>query len=148
MPLTPSKYFAVKIPTNRCFLLELATLVVNDGEKQNGGVPQIKYDGKALDGIPIYLVRGDKGTVQALNVPARNEVAHKSPSLLKRAVEMAFQSQANKEGLHEDIDCVVRWKPSAIPFHIEFEISVSGNICQHLASVRKITARDPVSMRL
>ena len=132
---------------NCYFPPEPATLV-NTDPKNHNGVPQIKCEGKVLDGLPIYLVRGDKGVVQALNVPARNEVAHKNPDLLKHALAKAFQRRADKEGLHEDVECVVRWKPSAIPFHIEYEISASGNTCQHLASVRKITAKDPVSMRL
>lgn len=92
----------------------------------------------------MYLLR-DERTVEPLNVPARNITAHKSPNLLKHVVAEAFQRQANKEGRYQDKDCVIRWKPSAIPFHIEFETSVSGKTCQHLASVRSITAKDPVS---
>ena len=70
---------------------------------------------------------------------------HKSPALLKQVIAEAFRSQANQEGRYEDTGCVVCWKPSVIPFHIEFEISASGNLCQHLASVRHIKTEDAVS---
>ena len=124
-----------------------ATLLINDSEQLNAGAGQSRGEGKSLLGLPVYLVHRDKGIVQPLNVPARNEIVHKNPALLKHVVADAFQRQANKVGFFEDIDCVVRWKSSAIRFHIEFEISVLGNRCQHLASVRKIPAQNPVSTR-
>ncbi len=99
--------------------------------------------------MPIYLVDKGKGIIQALDVPGRNALAHKSPALVKHAVAEALQAlqrEANKVGLYKGTNCVVHWKPSAIPFHIEFEISASDSICQHLASIRRITAKDPVSM--
>lgn len=71
----------------------------------------------------------------------------KSPALVKHVVAEALQRQANKEGLYEDADCVVHWKPSAIPFHVEFEIIVLNDTCKHLVSVRSIKAKDRVSMQ-
>ena len=64
---------------------------------------------------------------------------------MKHVVAKALQRQANKNGLYEDTDCVVHWKPSAIPFHVEFEISVLNDTCQHLVSVRSIKEKDLVS---
>lgn len=124
------------------------TLITAESGQKNPGASQNQVDQNPLIGVPIYVFHGDKCVFQPLNVPARNEIAHRSPALLKHAVAKAFQRQANKEGLYEDTDCVVRWKPSAIPFHIEFEISASNNTCQHLASVRNVKAKDPVSTRL
>ena len=123
------------------------TYTITDSQQKNAETGQIQRGDIPSGGIPIYLLR-DKSVLQPLNVPERNAIAHKSPNLLKHVVAEAFQRQANKEGLYKDKDCVVRWKPSAIPFHIEFQISVSGNTCQHLASVRSNTAKDPVSTRL
>ena len=120
------------------------TLIITEIGQQNTEASQSQGEDKLSTRLPIYLVR-DKRFIQPLNVSARNAIAHRSPILLKHAVAEAFQRRANKTGLHEDTDCVVRWKPSAIPFHIEFEISASGNTCQHLASVRNITSSDPVS---
>ena len=71
-------------------------------------------------------------------------MAHKSPALVKHAVTEALQRQANKKGVFEGTDCVVRWKPSAMPFLIEFEVSASKDTCQHLVSVRHIPEKDPV----
>ena len=101
---------------------------------------------KFMAAIPLYLVRQDKGVVEPLNVPARNAMVHKSPALLKQFVAEALQSQANKDGFFEGSECFVRWRPSVIPYHIEFNISASDDTCQHLASVRGITEKDPVSM--
>ena len=120
------------------------TLIITEIDQKKAEASQSQGEDKLSTGLPIYLVR-DKRFIQLLNVPARNAIAHRSPILLKHAVAEAFQRRANKTGLHQDTDCVVRWKPSAIPFHIEFEISASGNTCQHLASVRNITSSDPVS---
>ncbi|CAF9919369.1 MAG: hypothetical protein ALECFALPRED_001141 [Alectoria fallacina] len=120
------------------------TLVITGSEQQSTGASQSQDKSNPIIGLPIYLFHGDKGVIQPLNVPARNAIAHKSPALVKHAVAEAFQRRANKVGFYyEDTNCAVRWKPSAIPFHIEFEISVSNNICQHLASVRNIKAKDP-----
>ena len=123
------------------------TLILTDDGQQSAEASYSQGEDKIPTGLPIYLVR-NKRIIQPLNVSARNEIAHRSPSLLKHAVAEAFQRRANKTGLHQDSDCVVRWKPSVIPFHIEFEISASGNTCQHLASVRNITSSDPVSAPL
>lgn len=124
------------------------TRTITDSEQQTPGASQSESEGNPLVALSIYLLHGDRGVIQPLNVPARNEVAHKNPAFVKHAVAKALQRQANKAGLYEDVDCVVHWKPSAIPFHIEFEISASIKNCQHLASVRNIQAKDPVSTRL
>ena len=98
-----------------------------------------------MSGVPIYLLRGEEGVFQALNVPARNEVAHKSPGLLKGIVAKALQRQAQIEGSCKGTDTVVHWKGSDIPFHIEFEFSVLNKICYHLASIRNVKTHGPVS---
>ncbi len=124
------------------------TRTITDSEQQNPGVSQSQSEGNPSVGLSIYLVHGDRGVIEPLNVPARNAVAHKNPALVKDAVAKALQRQANKEGLYENVDCVVHWKPSAIPFHIEFEICASNKTCQHLASVRNSKAKDQVSTQL
>ena len=123
------------------------TLIITEIGQKDAEASQSQGQDKLSTGLPIYLIR-DKRFVQPLNVSARNAIAHRSPVLLKHAVAEAFQRRANKTGLHQDTDCVVRWKSSAIPFHIEFEVSASGNTCQHLASVKNITSSDPVSAPL
>ena len=123
------------------------TLITTEVGQESAEASQSQREDKLSTGIPIYLVR-DRRFIQPLNVSARNAIAHRSPVLIKHAIAEAFQRRANKTGFHQDTDCVVRWKPSAIPFHIEFEISASGNTCQHLASVRKITSSDVVSVPL
>ena len=124
------------------------TRTITDSEQQNPGVSQSQSEGNPSVGLSIYLVHGDRGVIEPLNVLARNAVAHENPALVKDAVAKALQRQANKVGLYEDVDCVVHWKPSAIPFHIEFEISTSNKSCQHLASVRNSKAKDQVSTQL
>ena len=126
----------------------LTTRTITDSEQQFPGTSQSESEGNPLVALPIYLFHGDRGVIQPLNVPARNQIAHNNPALVKHAVAKALQRQANKGGLYEDVDSVVHWKPSAIPFHIEFEISASNKNCQHLASVRNIKAKDQVSTRL
>lgn len=122
--------------------------IIADSEQGNTDASQSPDEGNPLSRLPIYLFHGDKRIIQPLNVPARNEVAHKSPALVKHVVAKALQHQANKEGLYEDTDCVIHWKPSAIPFLVKFEISVSKDTCQHLVSVRTINTKDLVSARL
>ena len=61
--------------------------------------------------------------------------------------EIMLTPKLQNEGLYEGTDCVVHWKPSAIPFHVEFEISVSNDTCQHLVSIRSIKAKDRVSTK-
>ena len=126
--------------------------IITENEQQNAGASQCPGEGKSpgnlLNHLPIYLLHEGKGIVEPLNAPARNEVVRKNPALVKHVVAKALQRRANvflKEGLHEDTDCVVHWKPSAIPFHVEFEISVSNDTCQHLVSVRNIKEKDLVS---
>ena len=128
-------------------MAEPKTLIIAQVGQESAEASQSQGKDKVSTGLPIYLVR-DQRIIQPLNVSARNAIAHRSPVLIKHAIAEAFQRRANRTGLHQDTDCVVRWKPSAIPFHIEFEISASGNTCQHLASVRKITSSDPVSVPL
>ena len=130
-------------PLTQKNLTESTTLIIADIDQKLTGAGQTQ-GAKPQFEIPLYVI-GDTGTIRPLNILARNVVAHNSPGLLKHAVAEAFQRRANKTGLYKDTDCVVRWKPSAVPFHIEFEISTSGNTCQHLASVRNITASDTVS---
>ena len=101
-----------------------------------------------MSGVPIYLIRGEEGVFEALNVPARNEVAHKSPGLLKGIVAKALQRQANIEGSYKGTDIVVHWTGSGIPFHIEFEFSVLNKTCYHLASIRNVKTNGPVSTLL
>lgn len=96
----------------------------------------------------MYLSLGDRGIIQPLNTQARNAIAHKNPDLVKRAVTKALQRRADKEGFYKEKGCLVLWKPSAIPFHIEFELSVSKKTCQHLVSIGTIKARDPVCIHL
>lgn len=122
-------------------------LIIADSDGKSAGASQSQVESTPLIELPIYLLQEAKGVIQPLNVPARNAIAHKNPALVMHAVAEAFQRRANKEGFYEGTDCVVRWKPSVIPFHIEFEMSVSNRTCQHLASVRKIKAEDPVSTR-
>ncbi|KAF6230414.1 hypothetical protein HO133_004756 [Letharia lupina] len=122
-------------------------LIIAENEQNNAGARQSQGEGNPLSRLPVYSFHGDKGVIQPLNAPARNVIAHTRPALIKHAVASAFRRQANKKGLYADTDCVVHWKPSAIPFHIEFEINASNNTCQHLASVRNIKAKDPVSTR-
>ena len=121
------------------------TLTITDSEQQNAGAGKNQGEGSPRAKVPIYLFHKDDGVIQPLNVPARNAIVHKSPALVKYAVANALQCQANQEGLYNDTGCVVHYRPSSIPFHIEFEISASNNTCQHLASVRNIKAKDPVS---
>lgn len=125
-------------------------LVITNSEPQDPGPNQSPDEDILWDGLPIYVVNKSKGNtiVQPLNVPARNTLAHTSPNLIKHAVAESLRRQANKEGTCSNSGCIVHWKPSAIPFHIEFVISVSRKICQHLASVRKIPGKDPVSTHL
>ena len=107
-----------------------------------------KVGGEHTDtGISVQLVR-DKTWFQLLNSKDRNAIAHEIPGLIRYAKTEGFQRRAIQRGLHKDKDCVVRWKPSAIPFLVEFKISVSGNRCQHLVSVKKLTASDLVSSQL
>lgn len=94
----------------------------------------------------MYLIYQEEGVFQALNVPARNEVAHKSPGLLKGIVAKALQCQAKKRGSYKGTDFVVNWKPSEIPFHTEFEFSVLNNTCHHLASIRNVKTNGLVSI--
>ena len=96
--------------------------------------------------VPIYLIRGEEGVFEALNVPARNQVAHTSPGLLKGIVAKALQRQADVEGSYKGTDIVVHWKGSRIPFHIEFEFCVLKKTCYHLASIRKVKTDGPVSI--
>ncbi len=140
LPLNSQQRFPASDPK----LTEPTTRTITDSEQQKPGVSQSQNEGNQLVGLCIYLVHGE-GVVEPLNVPARNAVAHKNPALVKDAIAKALQRQANKEGFYEDEDCVVYWKPSAIPFHIEFEISASNKTCQHLASVRNSKAKDQVS---
>ena len=95
--------------------------------------------------VPIYLLRGEEGVFQALNVPARNELARRSPGLLKGIVAKALQRQAQTEGSYKGTDIVVHWKGSEIPFHIEYEFSVLNKTCYHLASIRNVKTNGPVS---
>lgn len=115
---------------------------MTDSEQQNAGDSK----GDPPVGLPMYLSLGDKLVIQPLNTLARNAIAHKDPALVKRAVTKALQCRADKEGVYRETGCVVYWKPSAIPFHIEFEISVSNKTCQHLVSIGTIKAKDPVCM--
>lgn len=132
-------------------LTEPKTPIVTDSEQPNPGASQCSDEGKSsgegnlLPRIPIYILREGKHTIEALNAPARNEVMRKNPALVKHVVAKALQRRANKEGRYEDTDCVVYWKPSVIPFHVEFEISVSNDTCQHLVSSRNIKHEDLVS---
>lgn len=119
--------------------------MITDNGPKKPGPSQRQGEDSLLNGLPLYLVHGDRGVIQPLNVPARNQIVHENPALVKKALATAFQRQADKKGCYEAADCVVRWKQSGIPFHIEFEISASNNTCQHLASVRNIKAKDPVS---
>lgn len=126
------------------------THTTTNSEKQDAGArrSQGEDEGNPRLGVSIYLFNADKGVIEPLNVPARNTIVHNSPALVKHAVANTLQRQANKKGLYEHTSgCVVHWKPSAIPFHIEFEVSVSKNTCQHLASVRNIKAKNAVSKR-
>ena len=137
-------------------MTEPTTIDTIDSKLPNPTAGQSQDKGKSLHELPIYYVsKASKDqntrTVQPLNAAARNEIAHKNPDLLKRAKAEALESlkrQANKEGLFEDTDCLVRWKPSTIPFHIEFETSASGEFCQHLVCVKNIPGKDPVSMQI
>ena len=135
-------------------MTEPKTLIITDSEKQDAGARQCPDEGKSagegklLPRVPIYLFHEGKRVIEPLNAPARNEVMRKNPALVKHVVAKALQRRANKEGRYEDTDCVVHWKPSVIPFHIEFEISVSNDTCQHLVSIRKIKEEDLVSARL
>ena len=99
-------------------------------------------------GVPIYFIRGEEGVFEALNVPARNQVAHTSPGLLKGIVAKALQRQANIEGSYKGTDIVVHWKGSEIPFHTEFKFSTLNKICYHLASIRNVKTNGPVSIEL
>lgn len=122
------------------------TVIITDSEQHNTRAIHFQGKSKLLIGLPIFLLHTEKSIIQPLNVPARNAIAHKSPALVKHAVAEAFQRQADKEGLYEEKDCVVHFKPSAIPFHVQFQISASNITCQHLASVRNIN--NPVSTRI
>lgn len=125
-----------------------ALIVTEVGQRSSeASQPQTQGEDKLPTGLPIYLVR-DQRFVHRLNVSARNAIAHRSPTLLKHALAESLQRRANMTGLYQDTDCIVRWKPSAIPFLVEFKLSASGNTCQHLASVRNITSGDPVSPSL
>ena len=117
-------------------------VVVTVGEQDQPGNSEHEFQ---MSGVPMYLIRGEEGVFQALNVPARNEVAHKSPGLLKDIVAKALQRQAQIEGSYKGTEIVVHWKGSAIPFHIEFEFSVLNKTCLHLASIRNVKTNGPVS---
>lgn len=136
-------------------MAEPKTPTITDSEKQDAGARQCPDEGKSpgegnlLTRLPIYLFHEGKHIIEPLNAPARNEVMRKNPALVKHVVAKALQRRAKtfKEGLYEDTDCVVHWKPSVIPFHVEFEISVSNDTCQHLESIRNIKEEDLVSAR-
>ena len=115
------------------------------GEQDQPGDSEHEFQ---LSRVPIYLIRGEEGVFQALNVPARNEVAHKSPGLLKGIVAKALQRQAKIEGSFKGTDIVVHWKGSEVPFHIEFEFCVLNKTCYHLASIRNVKTNGPVSALL
>ena len=115
------------------------------GEQDESGDSEHRFP---MSGVPIYLIRQEEGIFQALNVPARNELAHKNPELLKGIVAKALQRQAKQEGSYKGTDFIVNWKPSEIPFHTEFEFSVLNNTCHHLASVRNVRTNGLVSMWL
>lgn len=115
-------------------------VVITVGEQDQPGDSEHEFQ---LSRVPIYLIRGEEGVFQALNVPARNEVARKSPGLLKGIVAKALQRQAKLEGSFKGTDIVVHWKGSEIPFHIEFEFCVLNKTCYHLASIRNLKTNGP-----
>ena len=123
-----------------------ATLIITDSEQP--APSQLQWESNLLIDLPIYLVNGEKNVIQPITVPARNATVHNNPALVKHAIAKALQLQADQEGLHEGTDFVVQWKRSVIPFHIEFDLSVSNKTCQHLASVRNIKTKNPVSKQL
>ena len=117
-------------------------VVITVSEQDQPGDSEHQFQ---INGVPIYLIRGKEGVFEALNVPARNEVARKSPGLLKDIVAKALQRQANQEGSYKGTEIVVHWKGSEIPFHIKFEFSVLNKTCHHLASIRNVKTNGPVS---
>lgn len=99
--------------------------------------------------VPQYYVvqTSTQRALVPLNVAARNELVHANHALIKSFSSDALSYSVDKKGSYQDDDYITHWKPSSIPFHLDFEISSSNDTCLHLASARKLCKQKPVSIQ-
>ncbi len=84
------------------------------------------------------------------DVMTGNALVRNDPAALKQILRERLQSRVEHTGRKAISGSVIIWKPSCIPFHVEYTIKlVSQGVClTHLASVRVVKDLGVVSIRL
>ncbi len=114
-------------------------------------IVQLEVEASCVDdtvGPQLVLLLGNEDTIlsQTLTKEQRNIVVRNNPAAIVSACQIVAQKQrANREGSYEEAGCVLTWRPSFIPFHIEYTFMRQTEKCQHLASVKDPKTKNPVS---
>ena len=84
------------------------------------------------------------------DVAARNALVHNDPTSIKRLVRERLQSHVNHAGRKAISGNVILWRPSFLPFHLEYTVSFTATDaqCAHLVSARTMVSQDLVSTQL
>lgn len=95
--------------------------------------------------LSIQLRYEGISVLHTLNKEERNYLVRNSPTLFAACLANAQRQMADQRGSRLLEDCSISWRPSFIPFHLAYTIVRSRVKCQHLASVRNLKTRTPVS---
>lgn len=95
--------------------------------------------------LSILLHYEGISVLHTLNREERNYLVRNNPTLFAACLSNAQRQMADQRGSQLFEDCLISWGPSFIPFHLAYTFVRSHVKCQHLASVRKLRTRNPVS---
>ena len=99
----------------------------------------------------LMLITGNKELVvlKSMTKEQRNEAVRNNPSAILAACQTVTQKElAKQRGLCiEGNNTFVSWKPSFVPFHLQFIIIHKDGECEHLASTRNKALKNPVSRK-
>ena len=96
----------------------------------------------------IYLIHGSKDSLllHTLDKEQRNSVVRQNPIAIVTACQnAAFREVVNRHGAYRGDEVVALWRPSFLPFHLEYTVVRDGMTCQHLVSARDRRVKEPVS---
>ena len=94
----------------------------------------------------LWLHSWDNGTsMEVLSKEQRNEAVRNDPIGVITTFQAAkLKAIAYQQGSYGEAEALVSWKPSFLPFVLEYTIACDEHECQHLASVNDRRTRDPV----
>jgi hypothetical protein len=95
--------------------------------------------------LSILLQYEGVSVLHTMNKEERNFVVRNNPTLLGACFSNAQRKMADQRGSRHHEDCSITWVPSFIPFHLVYTIVRSHVKCRHLASVRNLKTKSPVS---